>query len=308
MLETCFKHNKDVCKKNYGRYIIRQQMASITYATIHHDPEGRCNEQLRRHVSTLGDLFVDSFIVVTRETVDPTTKVGRETSELLEQAGFRVTVRSQVKSRQLDTATDIALIAAKERGKGNLIMTGLLDRTLHWLDTYPDELNDLLENGTGDLDMMIIGRTERAFFTHPKEQRDPEIYTNLVTARLLGMEHVDVAAGVPSLMTRETARTIIDFLKDHHRVFNPEVDINDAAWPIIAKFRGKKLGYVEVEGLEFETPDQFKNEIEELGYDEWVKRNFTEANVQRRWERAYATEIKIKEFIATADVGGKERL
>jgi len=281
---------------------------NITYTTIHHDPEGRCNEQLRRHVSTLRELFVDGFVVVTRATVDPSSEVGRENRELLEAAGFRLTIRSSIKERQLDSASDIALIAAEQRGKGDWIMTGLLDRTLHWLDTYPGELKSLLRRGLVGEDLLVIGRTERALLTHPRQQLDPELYTNCVTAEVLGMEKVDVAAGVPSLMTKETARTIIDFLKGQHRVFNREVDINDSAWPIIAKFKGKKLGYVEVEGLEFETPDQYRREIAQLGYEEWIRRNFTEANVQKRWERAYVTETRIKEFAqAIQNADGKER-
>ena len=68
------------------------------------------------------------------------------------------------------------------------------------------------------------------------------------------------------------------------------------------------MGYVEVEGLEFETPDQYRREIAQLGYEEWIRRNFTEANVQKRWERAYVTETRIKEFAqAIQNADGKER-
>lgn len=278
-------------------------MISTTHVTIHHDPEGRVNPQLRRHIDNLRHLFFDNFVVVTQETIQ-----NRETDQMLKEAGFRVTIRSSAKERQVDTALNIALIAGETRGKGDSIFVGCLDRTLHWLDTYPDELKGILANGTGDNGYIILGRTKRAFATHPLQQQEPEAYTNEVTARLLNMENVDVATGC-RLLTRQTAKLITRSLSQRHMLlFNPDVDIDDSVWPLIAYLEGKKVGYIQTEGLEFETPDQYKEEISELGYDEWLRKNFTSANTTRRWDRAYITEQKIKRIKETyMSIFDKER-
>ena len=45
-----------------------------------------------------------------------------------------------------------------------------------------------------------------------------------------------------------------------------------SSWPIIFWNIAESKRYIEVEGLEWETPDQFKNEIDELGYEKWLRK------------------------------------
>lgn len=279
--------------------------SKYTHATIHHDPEGRCLDLLRDHARDLKELFVDGFIVVTRETVDQNTSIGAKTYQLLNDSGFRITTRSTVKTRQLDTSSDIALIAAKERGGGDLIFTGCLDRTLHWMEFYPEELREVLARGTDGADFLILGRTKRALETHPRVQLEPEIYTNEATARILDLPGVDFASGLSRIMTHDSAVKIVEFLKRNLRVFNREIDINDSYWVMAAKFEGLAIGYRQVEGLEFETPDQFKKEIADLGYEEWLRQNFSEANLSRRMERAYETERVLLRHLETFGNGAE---
>lgn len=259
-------------------------MNNITHIAIHHDPEGRCNYLLEAQAENLRSSFTDGFVVTTKETYG-----NLHTRKLLEQAGFQIVVRNTLRAREVDTAAHISLVAGYERGKGELLFFGCFDRTLHWLQTYPEEFKQVLARGTQGNDYLIIGRTERALATHPRVQLEPEIYTNKVTARLLGMDEVDVA-GACRMLTMEIAKEIVKFLFKENRFTNKSVDVADSLWPYAAHLLGKKVGFIKTEGLEFETPDQFRKEIKALGYEEWVRRNFTQENVARRMSRAQKTE------------------
>lgn len=257
-----------------------------THVAIHHDPEGRCNYLLAAHLDNLRNLFADSFIVITSET-QTKTKV------LLETAGFYTITRSFPRARQLDTAAHIALVAGYTRGEGEPLFFGCLDRTLHMIDNYPQEFTRLLANGTQGHDYLIVGRTDRALATHPPAQLIPEKYTNAVVANLLNLPGIDVATGC-RILTKDAARQVVHFVAQEHRFTNPGVDINDGLWPYIAQLKEMRVGFVATEGLEFETTDQHRKEIDELGYDEWVRRTFTPENVDMRWERAHKIEAILK--------------
>ncbi len=253
----------------------------LTHAAIHHDVDGRCNELLAAHVKDIRSFFIDNFVVITRETA---TNV--QTRQLLEAAGFRIIIRSFPRTRQLDTASHTALLAASVRGAGSEIFFGCLDRTLHMTHFHPEEFREIINKGTQGNDYLALGRTVRALSTHPKVQLEPEMYTNAVVGHLLGIPDIDVATGC-RIMTKEAAKKIVNFVWSEHRFTNPGVDVSDGLWPYIIHQDGGRVDFMRTEGLEFETPDQFSKEIAELGYDRWVEQNFTTANIAMRMERAH---------------------
>ncbi len=114
------------------------------------------------------------------------------------------------------------------------------DRLLTWLLNYPDELMDIM-NIVKKCDYLIIGRTERAFYTHPQDWRETEKISNKVFSLEYG-EEVDITAGSCAL-SKQSAVAI-----DQYSC----AEMTDAEWPmIIQRFTDGNIKYHEVEGLEY---------------------------------------------------------
>ncbi len=130
------------------------------------------------------------------------------------------------------------------------------DRALHWMARFPDEVHAMLAD-VPLYDFLIMGRSARAWETHPPVQKVTEDLTNLVFAKIYG-EEVDIAGGSRGL-SRQAAR----LLSIHSREETVGVD---GEWPILLKrFPELKRGYRAYDGLEFETADERQDEIAAAG-------------------------------------------
>lgn len=257
-------------------------MKNITHVTIHHDPEGRCNSLLRSDADKLRNLFADGFVVTTQATLEQ----NKESRNLLERTGLKIIVSNTRREGDLDTKGDIALVAGYTRGKGDSILLSCLDRTLHWIKTHPDELKEVLERGLPPgIDLVVIGRTPKALATHPKPQLDAEMKINKIAAESLGIDkEIDVTTGC-RLISRKAAEEFIHLLSKEYHFSNAGTGIGDSLIPfLVQEGLHKRVAFVRVEGLEWETPDQYPREIAELGYDQWVLQNFSPENINRRNE------------------------
>jgi hypothetical protein len=75
-----------------------------------------------------------------------------------------------------------------------------LDRALHWMRTYPEELRKIAET-TPENDLVLIGRTKRAFETHPETQKLTEGIGNMVSSKILGFNNTHDILGTTWIMT-----------------------------------------------------------------------------------------------------------
>jgi len=153
-----------------------------------------------------------------------------------------------------------ALRAGLEAGTHHLQMCDF-DRALHWVAHYPRELEAVLAEITR-YDLLVLGRTERAWATHPPYQADTEPLFNKVFALVTGLPW-DVGAGSRGF-SRRGAEKLLEL--------SQEATIGiDAEWPLLLLGRdGLTVGFRACEGLEFETADRFGAEIEAAGgYDAW---------------------------------------
>jgi hypothetical protein len=137
------------------------------------------------------------------------------------------------------------------------------DRALHWAAHYPDELDEVLALGQG-ADYLVLGRTGRAWNSHPAYQRHTEELFNRVYALITGQPW-DIGAG-SRMVSRQAASLLLE------RSEEPSVGI-DAEWPLLVGAEpGLRLEYRECEGLEFETADRHRTEIEAAGgYEAWLR-------------------------------------
>lgn len=163
------------------------------------------------------------------------------------------------------------VLAALQAGTSHLQMCDF-DRAIHWIAHYPQELEMVIADIPG-YDLLVLGRTDRAWTTHPPYQTETEPLFNRVFALVTGLSW-DLGAGSRGL-SRRAAETLLEI--------SQECTVGvDAEWPLLLlKQGGYRLGHRACEGLEFETADRYGPEIEAMGgYGAWEVQMSADPN---RW-------------------------
>lgn len=124
-----------------------------------------------------------------------------------------------------------------------------MDRALRWIETQPNELRRIAEV-VQTTDCLIIGRTEKAFQTHPQAFRQTESIVNLVFSSLLG-QPVDLGGGSRGF-SRQAVQFLIDNSPAGHAIGT------DAEWPVLLHRAGFSVDYLAVDGLDWEAPDHYR--------------------------------------------------
>ncbi|KXA91653.1 hypothetical protein AKJ57_00430 [candidate division MSBL1 archaeon SCGC-AAA259A05] len=148
-----------------------------------------------------------------------------------------------------------------------------LDRILHWINSYCEELRKCIQKIT-DYEFLLFGRTKRAFETHPITQVKTERIANKIASYVLKFDETRDIISACWSFEPSLAKKIIDLSSVNPVGFY-------CRWPIEAWKMGKNTDYREVEGLEWETPERFESEIEKFGYDAWLEK-FTSSE---EWEK-----------------------
>lgn len=146
------------------------------------------------------------------------------------------------------------------------------DRAIHWAAHYADEMEAVVAE-IAEYDLLVLGRTARAWSTHPPYQAETEPLFNRVFWLVTGLRW-DVGAGSRGL-SRRAAEALLE------RSQELTVGI-DAEWPMLLLHQdGFRIGHRPCEGLEFETADRFGPEIEAAGgYGNWESEMSADP---RRW-------------------------
>ena len=248
-----------------------------------HDPEFRIGRVLKSLLPGLGLPYRSVCGTASPETADATVR-------LLEKLG---PVRRDTANRAIGVARRQALKLALEGPAGHFHYCDL-DRLLHWWRTYPAELGRTVGLIPGR-DYLIIGRTERAFGTHPECQRLTEGITNRVGTAVLGRfcpaaRDWDFAAGSAGL-----SREVAAYLVGRSRA---ESNATDLEWPVLAAAAGFRVEFIAVEGLEFETADYYPEEVAALGsVGAWVEARNTLAEWVARTRLTYESLLAAQEAL-----------
>ena len=125
-----------------------------------------------------------------------------------------------------------------------------MDRALHWVETRPDELR-AASHRVQTSDCLILGRSAWAWSTHPRSMRDTEALFNHPFSRLLGLE-ADFGAGSRGLSRAATEYLVARSQPGHWA---------DVAWPVRLYRAGFALATMTVDGLDWETPDQYRDHV-----------------------------------------------
>ncbi|NWG18946.1 MAG: hypothetical protein HXY39_01335 [Chloroflexi bacterium] len=229
---------------------------NTTLACVHHDPEGRLRAQAERALPVLWRTF--ATIVVRVTDVTPEAALAP-----LRQAGALISRAPSEGHLHLGRARREALRLGADAGASHVLFCDF-DRILHWAEFHPAELVSVA-GLIAAYDFTILGRTARAFDSHPRAQRDTEAIVNRVFARVSG-QHWDVTAAARGASVR-AARAILAGCPD-------ETIGTDVSWPLfLQRTGGFALGAIDTEGLEYETADRFPAEVAAAGgLAAWMER------------------------------------
>lgn len=231
--------------------------APVVLAATHHDPTDAMVAQMQRVLPDVRELYERVIVYIT-----PTT--GPRTEELLRGQQVQVERETALDRMGLEHLGLVRLQTIRYAAETGATYVHLCDwdRVLHWAEFYPDELRDVVD-AIPRHDLLIMGRTARAFATHPRVQRDTETIINHTFGLAFGQE-LDMTVSARGLSQRALEHLLA--------LPNPEPTIgNDCAWPLyLARFPELVIGYAATEGLEWETPDRHADEIAAAGgLDAW---------------------------------------
>jgi hypothetical protein len=224
-------------------------------ASTIHDPEKRLEHLIKEVGEELRTQFRTSLVVYTPKTHHD------EVSQLKE-----LGCKTYKADETIANTYQIALEqACKPRTR---ILYCDLDRALHWMKAYPSELARIIKTPMEN-DFVLLGRTKRAFYTHPETQTLTEGIGNKITSKLLDFTDTRDVLGTTWLLTPDLAKQVLEIESSNQYGFYAE-------WPITLWRSAQRPKYVEAEGLEWETPDRFGAEIKAQGFKKW-KLNFQTA-------------------------------
>lgn len=125
-----------------------------------------------------------------------------------------------------------------------------LDHMLRWVERMPADLDRVLAQAAS-ADCVVIGRSAGAFAAAPKRLRDTEAIANHIFELATG--HAFDLMMAARCFSPAAAR---------HVAAKSEVDTvgNDVAWPMLCETAGFTLGYVDSDGLTYETNTVYAND------------------------------------------------
>jgi hypothetical protein len=134
---------------------------------------------------------------------------------------------------------------------GTHIQYADFDRLLRWIETRQDEWQQILQE-IQEHDSLIIGRAPGSYQTHPQALVQTEAISNQVLSYLLG-QSIDVSAGSKGF-SKQAAEFIVANCEPGHALGT------DAEWPLTLMKGGFQVDTVNVDGLDWESADRYRQE------------------------------------------------
>lgn len=235
---------------------------TIALVSPFHDPRG----SLLTEATAVAPILKNIFDVVYVSLSDQTS---RRYLDIFERNGMHFEFR--VEDGDIGERYRACLRAGIAESVEQLLLMDF-DRALHWARSFPDELEVVAEQIKVNEGFTSLVRSRRAFETHPQTQRETELVANEIASEVVGRQ-VDILSGAYG-MDVEVAKVLVKEISKNDFGFYGEI--------LAIPFReGFEINGIEVEGLEWETPDQYKEEIHKVGYSQWLN-NFQSLE---EWEK-----------------------
>jgi hypothetical protein len=157
-----------------------------------------------------------------------------------------------------------------------------MDRFLHWVETEPAEWLRAVQ-AIQEVDCLVIGRTERAWDSHPEAMRQTEAIVNAVASYLLG-QRLDTGAG-----SKGFSRRAAEFLMANSP---PGRAIGtDTEWPVLLQRSGFQIAELSVDGLAWEHADHFADHVADTARQRQLAAAYDEDARNWEWRVQIALEI-----------------
>lgn len=236
-----------------------------TLITTVHDPERRLLPRLLAHANQLS-AYSASYAFVTDVT-------DKEVVTALRGAGVDVVVGPSGSAGRGQRS--VLRRAAEDRHDD--IFCCDLDRWLHWANSFPMELTrlpDIMATVHPHAWYTCLGRSPRAFATHPAAQQHPEAVTNRALSSVAGRS-LDATAGA-SWIRLPAAELIL-------QGSSCTTKATDLEWPgLVLRSEPDRVTGAVVEGLEFETSGYHADAIAAAGsLDAWLRDTYDRPEVLR---------------------------
>jgi hypothetical protein len=132
----------------------------------------------------------------------------------------------------------------------------------------------------------VFNRSQRAFETHPLTQRETEVIGNSIASEMIG-KSIDLFSGGCG-MEKGVAQILAKEISEKDFGYHGEI-------LAISLKHSFKINTIEVEGLEWETPDAYRGEINKVGYTQWLN-NFQSLE---EWEKRLTLAFEAGQAIKT---------
>lgn len=228
---------------------------AIAFVATVHDPSALLLPALRQRGEAIG-WYGGAYVCATDVTDNRVVAALRQ---------YGATVIGQPVGRA-GAGRRTALAAAAEAGHADFFSCDL-DRWLHWRGRLPDELAALpgrIARRRPRPWFACLGRSARAFASHPTVQRMAEGATNRALSVVVG-RRIDATAGA-CWLSREAADIILAESTE-------PTAATDLEWPaLVYRADPCRLTCLKVEGLEFETAEFSADAVAAAGgHTAWVR-------------------------------------
>lgn len=250
---------------------------SIILCSTFHDPQLKLRKLITKALPLIERLFSTNIIACTEDTA-------KALEGALPKNEFIIV--GTPSNKVVDTYILSFKTTLENLEPNNKIFYVDFDRLVHWVLEYPDEVENILQEHSG-YDYLHIGRSKRAFDSHPETQKNTETIINRIGSETLGFDDEKDLISVCFIFTKTLCQKVLSLENKTSTGFY-------GTWPLIFWNNALTKNYIEVEGLEWETPDRFISEIKEIGYSNWLK-HFQSASEWRKRVRFiddFTTDLK----------------
>jgi hypothetical protein len=233
-----------------------EKKKSVIICCTLHEPEFRLKQSIVPIIPFIKEKLNTVIISCTKKTCE-------DTLGFLRANGFIISVpedfdRISAYRDAIQTALEYIELAESQR-----IFYIDFDRLVHWIMNYPNEFIESIEKANS-VELTHFGRTSKAFSTHPSTQKNTERIVNYLSSQLLGFNDNRDLISVCFSFTIQLADLILS------KKYYTQMGFY-AAFPVLLWNYAERKQYVEVEGLEWETPDRYQEVIKVEGYEKWFE-------------------------------------
>ena len=230
-------------------------LPSVCLASPLHDPNARLSEMIRLHGKKLKDLYKNLICISVTHTTSP------DIIHQLEKLEIKHEIIPKTKGIDVGLNMKNAISLGLQLQTSHIHLVDF-DRALHWTETYPRELKDVIGILPQYSGFISFTRTNRAFETHPYPQRTTESIINAIASETAKIT-VDIMSGSFGFSRKFAKKVVKEAKRKDFGIY--------AEFLHLALKHHYLIEHIEADGLEWETPDQFQDEIGRLSYSSWLK-------------------------------------